>query len=69
MQLLLAHTHTTTVTDPGHVHTFGSGGGADAPYYPSIEGDGNNSRIYTSTTDSTTTGITVVANSTGSSSD
>ena len=65
--VIVSHTHTATVTDPGHLHTFGSGGGSGAPYYPSIEGDGNNSLIHTSTTNSNTTGITVAVSSTGSS--
>ena len=59
--ITVSHTHTatSTVTDAGHLHTFGSGGGSGPPYYPTIEADGNGSRMYTSSTDAATTGITV----------
>jgi hypothetical protein len=59
--VLVSHTHTATVTDPGHLHTFrdvaASSGSASDPYGSS---DG---RIGTSSTATATTGITV-ANST-----
>jgi hypothetical protein len=61
--VIVSHTHTATVTDPGHLHTFGSGGGSGPPYYPTIEVDGNGTRLYNSLTDTATTGISV-ANST-----
>lgn len=53
--VLVSHTHTATVTDPGHVHTFNrdtSGGGG-------VGGDTGNSVNGTRTTNSNTTGITV----------
>jgi hypothetical protein len=59
--VLVSHTHTATVTDPGHLHTFrdvaASSGSATDPYGSS---DG---RLGTSSTATATTGITV-ANST-----
>jgi hypothetical protein len=60
---VVSHTHTTTVTDPGHLHSTGQtfiGGGGFSP----VDSGGNS--LGSSTTTSTT-GITVAVNSTGSS--
>jgi hypothetical protein len=62
--IVVAHTHTTTVTDPGHTHNvanalIASGAGAIAAYTFSNE---NPRPIF-----SATTGISVTANSTGES--
>lgn len=60
--IVVSHTHTATVTDPGHFHTtgqalFGPGGGAFAP------GSGSTTTV----TSSATTGISVTNSTTGSS--
>jgi hypothetical protein len=61
--VVVSHTHTTTVTDPGHAHTFPVGG-SDAPYSAA---DAASATGATGTTNSNTTGITVAVNATGSS--
>ena len=65
--ITVSHTHTATVTDPGHKHTFptrydftGGGNGFQSPY----NGLGTNVNSDTSTV---TTGITVSNSTTGSS--
>jgi hypothetical protein len=65
--IVVSHTHTATVTDPGHKHTFptrsdftGGGSGFQSPY----NGLGNPNNSDTSTV---TTGITVSNSTTGSS--
>jgi len=60
--IVVSHTHTATVTDPGHAHTTGqafSGSG-------SVGGTGGPSGVTTSTS-TATTGITVANASTGTS--
>jgi hypothetical protein len=63
--IVVSHTHTTTVTDPGHTHVYSAdvtsnwaGGGNVAP----LVGGSNNANTLTGFT-----GISVSANSTGSS--
>jgi len=65
--IVVSHTHTATVTDPGHLHTFptrsdntGGGNGFQSPY----NGLGNPNNSNTSTV---STGITVANSTTGSS--
>ena len=63
-----SHTHTATVTDPGHVHTYPLGSG----YYDNVQNPGiptntGAGRQWTSNnTTSATTGITVANSTTGS---
>jgi len=59
--IVVSHTHTATVTDPGHFHTaaiLGSGSNINAN--PGVQ-------VTTSSTSTTTTGITVANSTTGSS--
>ena len=56
-----AHTHTISLTDPGHTHTYKYAGGASS-------GVGLTSGNNTNTTNSATTGITASNSTTGSSS-
>ena len=69
--IVVSHTHTatstSTVTDSGHTHNFGSGSGSGSPNYPTIESDGNNTRLFSSVTDTATTGITVATSTTNAS--
>jgi hypothetical protein len=69
--IVVSHTHTatstSTVTDSGHTHNFGSGSGSGSPNFPTIETDGNNTRLFTSVTDTATTGITVATATTNAS--
>jgi hypothetical protein len=62
--IVVSHTHTATVTDPGHNHNYTSYGELN-------NGTGSGSNIFatpgTTTTGSRTTGITVENSSTGSS--
>lgn len=51
----VSHTHTATVTDPGHNHSFTHRGFANSGGFGFETGDGN----FTYTTNSNTTGITV----------
>ena len=66
--IVVSHTHTATVTDPGHKHNITSnatnGNGGTAAVYSSIV-----SPSYTNTTDiqTATTGISVAVSTTGSS--
>lgn len=67
--IVVSHTHTATVTDAGHVHTYPLGAGyydsAQSPGVPTNTGAG---RQWTSNnTGSATTGITVANSTTGSS--
>lgn len=60
--IVVSHTHTATVTDPGHSHTY--------LYYGPPSGGGGALGVLTGitgTTNSATTGITVANSSTGSS--
>jgi hypothetical protein len=59
--VLVSHTHTATVTDPGHVHTIGSDGNNNNGNVRQRGGDG--SAQFNSSTVAAVTGITV-ANST-----
>jgi len=63
--IVVSHTHTATVTDPGHNHTF-----QYAPANYTITGGPspiNSNRDGTGTTSTATTGITVANSTTGSS--
>lgn len=62
--IVVSHTHTATVTDPGHNHTFQS------PYIANIRGGGASPTAIideTENTSTSTTGITVGISTTGSS--
>lgn len=62
--IVVSHTHTATVTDPGHNHTFQS------PYIANIRGGGASTTAIideTENTSTSTTGITVGISTTGSS--
>jgi len=61
--VVVSHTHTTTVTDPGHAHTFPVGG-QDSTY---AGADAANPSTSNQSTSTATTGISVAVNSTGSS--
>jgi hypothetical protein len=62
--IVVSHTHTATVTDPGHVHTISTvdnlAGGSDGP---NVRGSGS----AAATTNSAVTGISVSNSTTGSS--
>ena len=61
--IVVSHTHTASVTDPGHIHTtLGYGSGNSATY-----GNGGGVVQTSNSTASATTGVTVSVNSTGSS--
>lgn len=62
--IVVSHTHTATVTDPGHNHTesFYSGTGGSVGLV-----SGSNNQIATQNTGTSTTGITVSNSTTGSS--
>lgn len=53
-----AHSHTITITDPGHTHTYSAPQGGNGAF-------GGGSGVTPSTTGSSTTGITASANSQG----
>ncbi|CAB4160945.1 hypothetical protein UFOVP770_19 [uncultured Caudovirales phage] len=62
--IVVSHTHTATVTDPGHLHTYGLGSAV------TLAGGGNSARDAATTatnTSTATTGITVANSTTGSS--
>lgn len=62
--IVVSHTHTATVTDPGHLHTYSRPSGTQ------ILGAGTNSAVFTSATANTstaTTGVTVSNSTEGSS--
>jgi microcystin-dependent protein len=60
--IVVSHTHTanSTVTDPGHFHSYFMGSGSPGPgtQNPATEGDGNDPNVEINTT-SKTTGISV----------
>lgn len=61
--IVVSHTHTASVTDPGHIHTtLGYGYGNSATY-----GNGGGVAQTSNSTASATTGVTVSVDSTGSS--
>ena len=61
--IVVSHTHTASVTDPGHIHTtLGYGYGNSGTY-----GNGGGVAQTSNSTASATTGVTVSVNSTGSS--
>ena len=61
--IVVSHTHTASVTDPGHIHTtLGYGYGNSGTY-----GNGGGIVQTSNSTASATTGVTVSVNSTGSS--
>jgi hypothetical protein len=61
--IVVSHTHTATVTDPGHLHNYLAWG------YAAIggAGGGNATGFYTGKTDSSNTGISVSNSTTGTS--
>ena len=66
---VVSHTHTATVTDPGHKHSigwaqYGEGTGTGQQFYMPFDSSGGSSNNNVS---SVTTGITVANSSTGSS--
>jgi hypothetical protein len=61
--IVVSHTHTATVTDPGHAHGYIAA--APGNYYSNT--NGGNPGAISSTTNSATTGITVSNSTTGSS--
>jgi microcystin-dependent protein len=64
---LVSHTHTATVTDPGHLHSFTRHTSNGTSSNSALgNGDGNGSSV-TQNTSSTTTGITVSNSTEGSS--
>ena len=70
--IVVSHTHTATVTDPGHTHVIGSdstSGGVDLGGWsgPYMVATGSKCCSWTSTTQSATTGITVANSTEGSS--
>jgi hypothetical protein len=58
--IVVSHTHTATVTDPGHFHTSAAFSGTNVNGNPGIQ-------VGTGTTSTATTGITVANSTTGSS--
>lgn len=62
--IVVSHTHTATVTDPGHTHTV-----ATRREYRTVSGTADSGWVYESTTNtgSSTTGISVSNSTTGSS--
>jgi hypothetical protein len=62
--VVVSHTHTATVTDPGHAHNYAYGPFNTAGPY-SIDGSPTNTNAFT--TNTATTGISVTNASTGSS--
>lgn len=70
--IVVSHTHTATVTDPGHTHVIGSdttSGGLDLGGWsgPYMVATGSRCCAWTSATQSATTGVTVSNSTTGSS--
>lgn len=62
--IVVSHTHTATVTDPGHVHPFS----ADQQVFPgSLYGGGTTGVTQTNNTSSAVTGISVANSTAGSS--
>lgn len=59
-----SHTHTATVTDPGHDHTYQTGNHANACAYTS-QGFYDDKTMTSAQTTSSTTGVTVANSSTG----
>jgi microcystin-dependent protein len=59
--IVVSHTHTATVTDPGHLHTYSS------PVSPGAGGTGALGTQATANTSTATTGITVANSTTGAS--
>jgi hypothetical protein len=59
--IVVSHTHTATVTDPGHLHTYSS------PVAPGAGGSGALGTQATANTSTATTGITVANSTTGTS--
>jgi hypothetical protein len=65
--IVVAHTHTATVTDPGHLHGVPVQEGDDAPPPNYFGGANNIDSTQTHNTNTATTGITVSNSTTGSS--
>jgi hypothetical protein len=63
--IVVSHTHTATVTDPGHLHSINGLGGWYSGGEPGSYVGGGSSRV--NNTNSNTTGITVSNSTTGSS--
>ena len=64
--IVVSHTHTATVTDPGHFHVQ-YGDGTPNVSYPGTGGDPKYQHSYNQNTQSATTGISVANSSTGTS--
>ena len=64
--IVVSHTHTATVTDPGHAHTYNIRAGAPYSGYNAY-GVNDSSNSADKPTSSSTTGITVTNSTTGSS--
>ena len=64
--IVVSHSHTATVTDPGHAHTSASYR-ILTPANPGYEAIGNSGSLNPTSTSSATTGITVANSTTGSS--
>lgn len=69
--IVVSHTHTATVTDPGHAHAFVGGDNAGSNYYTAQGARLGTGNLYTSpagvSVQSNTTGISVSNSTTGSS--
>jgi hypothetical protein len=63
--IVVSHTHTATVTDPGHTHPFRTGAGG--PPYDQIDNASKSEYYVGTSTRSAVTGITVSNSTTGSS--
>ena len=71
--IVVAHTHTATVTDPGHTHTWSTTWGSNFPNgqttasASTAASAGSNQDLFTGTNATNTTGISVANQSTGTS--
>jgi len=65
--VVVSHTHTATVTDPGHTHTVPQTNSGVFSDFGPIPGGNGGGAPYTATTSTSTTGITVANSTTGSS--
>jgi microcystin-dependent protein len=63
--IVVSHTHTATVTDPGHTHPFRTGGGG--PPYDQVSISSQDQYDVGTSTRSAVTGITVANSTTGAS--
>jgi hypothetical protein len=65
--IVVSHTHTATVTDPGHTHVTTSGGSILSSLGSSAYNTGSSAFLNSTSLASNTTGITVANSTTGSS--